>query len=91
LKVNDKIDRDDAAEAAEAAKGYKGPGNVLVCWEHGVLGKIVEKLGVKGRAVYPGDRFDVIWAVEWPYESLEVSIPVPFLSIGAGGHSEGEE
>jgi len=86
LKVHDKIDRDDAQAAADAAKKYKGEGNVLICWEHGVLGKIVEELGVSGGAVYPGDRFDVIWAVESPYESLVWvgSENIPGLDDGNG-------
>ena len=36
------------------------PGNVLVCWEHGVLSKIVAALGVTEPVVYPGERFDII-------------------------------
>jgi len=72
LTPNTKIDRDDASGAAIEAKSYKGPGNVLVCWEHGVLGDIVKELGVKGEnTTYPGDRFDVIWAVRKPWETLE--------------------
>ncbi|CZR55841.1 related to phosphoglycerate mutase family protein [Phialocephala subalpina] len=85
LEVDKSIDRDDVKGAAEAAKGYAGPGNVLVCWEHGELAKIVEKLGVKEKATYPGDRFDVIWAVKKPYEVLEWvgSEGVPGLDDGA--------
>jgi len=71
IDVDDSIDRDDAKGAAKAAKAYPGPGNVLVCWEHGVLSKIVEKLGVKEEVVYPGERFDIIWEVKHPYETLE--------------------
>jgi hypothetical protein len=72
-------------DAADAAKAYAGPGNVLVCWEHGELAKIVEKLGVKEKATYPSDRFDVIWAVKKPYEVLEWvgSEGVPGLDDGA--------
>jgi hypothetical protein len=71
ITINKHVDRDDAEEAAKVAKAYKGPGNVLLCWEHGVLTKIVAALGVKEKAVYPGDRFDVIWAVKKPYDVLE--------------------
>jgi hypothetical protein len=71
LKPDTSIDRDDAKGAAKAAMAYHGPGNVLICWEHGVLSDIVEKLGVEDKAKYPGERFDVIWAVKKPYDTLE--------------------
>ena len=35
-------------------------GNVLVCWEHGVLSKVVAALGVTEPVVYPEERFDII-------------------------------
>ena len=42
LVINSMIGRDDVKAAAEAATAYSGPGNVLVCWEHGQLAKIAE-------------------------------------------------
>ncbi|KAF4626167.1 hypothetical protein G7Y89_g11994 [Cudoniella acicularis] len=91
IKVNSSIDRDDAEGAAKAAKAYPGPGNVLVCWEHGVLSKIVEALGVQEKVVYPSDRFDIIWAVKKPYETLEWvgSENIPGLDDGAGDANPG--
>lgn len=50
ITVNKSIDRDDADAAAEATKAFQGPGNVLLCWEHGQLAKIAEAMGVKGYA-----------------------------------------
>jgi hypothetical protein len=88
LEINDAINRGDAKEVAKAAKGYDGPGNVLICWEHKVLSKIIAKLGVEkygkgvvdgnvnkhGEIEYPGDRFDVIWTIKKPYDEInEVS------------------
>jgi len=35
------------------------------------LAKIAEALGVKGKVEYPGDRFDLIWKVEKPYNHIE--------------------
>lgn len=64
-----------------------------MCWEHGVLGQIVEKLGVQGKVVYPSDRFDIIWAVSKPYETLQWvgSENVPGLDGGSGnGNGDGE-
>lgn len=59
------IERDDAQGAADLCLklAQEGGENVLLCWEHGVLGKIVKALGVEDEVVYPGDRYDVIWLV----------------------------
>ncbi|KAH8800261.1 hypothetical protein F5884DRAFT_547743 [Xylogone sp. PMI_703] len=70
LTPNISISRNNAGDAAKAAKAYEGPGNVLVCWEHGVLAKIVEHLDVKEKAVYPDNRFDIVWEVRKPYHKL---------------------
>jgi hypothetical protein len=69
ITPNSSIARDDAAAAAAAAKAFQGPGNVLICWEHGQLADIAEALGVP-HAEYPGDRFDLIWTVPAPYTSI---------------------
>lgn len=47
LVINSMIGRDDVSAAAAAAKAYSGPGNVLVCWEHGQLAKIATAIGVE--------------------------------------------
>jgi len=81
LTINSEIDRDDAKKVAKAAKAFNGPGNVLICWEHGQLAKIAEALGVEKFAKdvdvkhhkkieYPGDRFDIIWTVVKPYDQI---------------------
>lgn len=69
------ISRDKAKDVAAAAKDWKGEGNVLICWEHGVLGEIAEVLvgADDGDIKYPGDRFDLIWKVwkdvkDWKFE-----------------------
>lgn len=51
LTPDTSVSRDDAKGAARAARGWEGPGNVLVCWEHGVLRKIVKELGVEDKMV----------------------------------------
>src|SRR4051812_17765805 len=72
IQVNSSIDRDDVKEAARVARAYDGPGNVLICWEHYNLARIVERIGAErygkhvkngaldqeGKLMYPGDRFD---------------------------------
>jgi hypothetical protein len=71
LTPNDSIKRDDASGAAAAATAFPGPGNVLICWEHGQLGLIAQALGVPAaEAQYPDDHFDLIWTVPAPYTSI---------------------
>jgi hypothetical protein len=79
LKPDASIDRDDASGVADAAKSFKGPGNVLICWEHGQLEDIAKEIGVKryaegsgwtGKVKYPGDRFDLIWEVKSPWKEV---------------------
>jgi hypothetical protein len=82
LKVDTSVSRNDYEGAAAAVKAYSGPGNVLVCWEHGELALIVEAVGAKKFAKnsgwdgdhhkikYPGDRFDLIWVVPAPYDVI---------------------
>jgi hypothetical protein len=80
IDVNKSIHRNDADAVAQAAKDYKGPGNVLICWEHGQLAKIATALGINGYSEasgwtgpidYPGERFDLIWTVKKPYEEID--------------------
>lgn len=70
IPVDTSIGRDDIKGIAEAVKAYKGPGNVVICWENNAMNKIMEKLGVDGQFVYPKKRFDVIWTVKAPYKQL---------------------
>lgn len=80
ITIDSKVQRDDVKGAAKAAEAYQGPGNVLVCWEHGELAKIADSMGVTGYAAgtgwtgsvkYPGDRFDLIWTVKSPYKTID--------------------
>lgn len=79
LKMNSSIDRDDAESVAAAAKSFEGPGNVLICWEHGQLASIAEAIGItqygdssgwSGPVTYPGNRFDLIWVVPPPWTQV---------------------
>ena len=53
LKVDTSCARDDAKCVAKVVKNYKGPGNILICWEHGALTDIVKSLGDKKAPEYP--------------------------------------
>jgi hypothetical protein len=77
VPFNSTIDRDDVDKVAEAVddfrKGrgeYQGNGNVLICWEHKTLEKVATALGVQDEPEYPGNRFDIIWTVEAPYDKI---------------------
>jgi len=84
LDVDKSIHRDDISGAVADAMAFvqSGPaGNLLICWEHKELGKIAQALGVTkyspnagplghGAIVYPGDHFDLIWVVPYPYDEI---------------------
>lgn len=59
LTVDISCDRDDAKCVEDVVKGYKGPGNILICWEHDALSDIVDELGAKKSNVpqYPDDKY----------------------------------
>ncbi|EXK40796.1 hypothetical protein FOMG_07537 [Fusarium oxysporum f. sp. melonis 26406] len=101
LKVHKKIERDDYAGAASEALSFKGPGNVLLCWEHHSLEGIAKAIGIQGYAAatgwtgevrYPGDRFDLIWVVPPPYTEITVvgSEQVPGLDDGVHVNANGD-
>ncbi|KAF4454164.1 hypothetical protein F53441_3299 [Fusarium austroafricanum] len=101
FKIHDKVGRDDYDKAAKEALYFKGPGNVLLCWEHHSLEGIAKAIGIQGYAaatgwtgevVYPGDRFDLIWVVPAPYtEITEIrSEKVPGLDDSVHTNANGD-
>jgi len=91
VQINKEIERDDDQGVADAIKAYSGPGNVLVCWEHGQLTKIAKAIGVEPAPEYPSKRFDLIWTVEPPYNQIsgEESENIPGLDDKQGQISVG--
>jgi len=86
LTIDDSVSRDDADGVAEAVRGWSGKGNVLICWEHGQLTDIAKAIGVLNAPEYPGERFDIIWTVNAPYEKIDsvTSEMCPGLDGGDG-------
>ncbi|KAK2599028.1 hypothetical protein QQS21_005494 [Conoideocrella luteorostrata] len=70
LKVDTSCDRDDAKCVKKFVKKYKGPGNILICWEHKMLSELAEALGAENVRAYPSDRFDQIWIDPHPYSQI---------------------
>ncbi|KAK6530048.1 hypothetical protein TWF694_003422 [Orbilia ellipsospora] len=68
--VVDSFGADQLGSVANAAKTYHGDGNVLVCFKHEELSKIAHELGVSGNPKFPGDRYDIIWAIQEPYHKI---------------------
>lgn len=58
LTVDTSCDRDDPDCVKKTVEGYKGPGNILICWQHGALTDIVETLGDEHAPEYPDERCD---------------------------------
>jgi hypothetical protein len=93
LRVDVSIGREDLREAADVATSFRGPGNVLICWEHHRLAKIAKKMGVRrysrrtgkkgDRIDYDTDRFDLVWVIPYPYRKITdiLSECVPGLDI----------
>ncbi|CEJ92373.1 hypothetical protein VHEMI08027 [[Torrubiella] hemipterigena] len=73
LKIHDKCEYDDMKCAAKQALAYKGPGNVLVAWEHVRLRKVSEYIGADDVPKYPDDRFDLIYTQKSPYTEVVVT------------------
>ncbi|KZS87501.1 putative phosphoglycerate mutase family protein [Sistotremastrum niveocremeum HHB9708] len=65
LQIDISCGRDHHECVAEAVKKFtkKSNKNILVCWEHGALTEIAEKLGIKPGPVYPSDLFNQTWAI----------------------------
>ncbi|KXJ85901.1 putative phosphoglycerate mutase family protein [Microdochium bolleyi] len=63
LMVDTSCKKKDAKCVAKLVKKYDGLGNILVCWEHGMLTKIADALGADNAPEYPGGRFGDIWTL----------------------------
>ncbi|OAA33337.1 hypothetical protein AAL_00802 [Moelleriella libera RCEF 2490] len=70
LTIDTSCDRDDAHCVKKAVEKYKGPGNILICWEHKMLTELVAELGDDNAPDYPSDRFDQIWIDPSPYSQI---------------------
>ncbi|CAG8353292.1 unnamed protein product [Penicillium salamii] len=56
LTVDTHCKRGKVRCVVEAIHSYKGPGNILISWRHGPMGKIVEALGDGVPIEYPDER-----------------------------------
>ncbi|PHH64219.1 hypothetical protein CDD81_4833 [Ophiocordyceps australis] len=77
---------------ADVVKKYRGPGNILVCWEHVQLGRIAQELGTETPEHYPKKVFDQIWVDPPPYREIteRVSEACPGLDDDAADDDEAE-
>jgi hypothetical protein len=78
IRIDDSIHRDNEDKAAHRATSYRGPGNVLICWQHTQLERIAEAMGVRGYAretgergrIRYGHRWDLIWVIPYPWKEI---------------------
>ncbi|KAJ5224914.1 uncharacterized protein N7469_008417 [Penicillium citrinum] len=70
LEIDTHCSRKKAKCVAKTIRKYDGPGNILVSWRHGTFTDIEKYLGVKDVLEYPDDRFDLIWTLPWPYDTV---------------------
>jgi hypothetical protein len=73
IPVDTSCQRDDEKCVEDVVTNYNGTGNVLVCWEHDELTKLVEQLGDKKAPDYP-DNSDVNSKVEVQWLTMTGSI-----------------
>ncbi|KIM97511.1 hypothetical protein OIDMADRAFT_70695, partial [Oidiodendron maius Zn] len=70
ITVDTSCDRDDQDCVADVVDNYSGPGNILICWEHGNLHDIVKALGDKNAPDYPDGSYNLIWTDPSPYTDI---------------------
>ncbi|KAL1894314.1 hypothetical protein Cpir12675_003696 [Ceratocystis pirilliformis] len=81
IEVDTSCPRGNMKCVKKAIKHYKGKGNILICWEHKRLTKIVKTLGLKHHAPhYPAKHFDMIWTDPPKYHKLD---PITYESCPA--------
>ena len=56
LTVDTHCKRGKVKCVVDAIHSYEGPGNILISWRHGPMGKIVEELGDGVPIEYPDER-----------------------------------
>ena len=71
LEVDVSLEREDVKDVAEKVKGER-KGDILVCWEHKRLHDIAQAHGVKDPPQYDGERYDLLWILEQPYDKVRV-------------------
>lgn len=71
LTVDVSCGKYDIGCAADLVRSYTGPGNILICWQHGKLRKIMERLGGEPWPRYPDDRNDLIWTASEDWTHIE--------------------
>lgn len=49
---------------------YDGEGNILISWRHGKMQEMAEEMGLDEVPEYPEDRYDVVWTIPYPYDSV---------------------
>ncbi|PWY66780.1 hypothetical protein BO70DRAFT_433096 [Aspergillus heteromorphus CBS 117.55] len=70
LTIDTSCTKKDTKCVKKLVDDYTGSDNILICWEHGELKKIVKKLGDDNPPTYPSDRFDLIWTDPSPYTNI---------------------
>ncbi|KAH7024580.1 putative phosphoglycerate mutase family protein [Microdochium trichocladiopsis] len=63
LMIDTSCKKKDAKCVAKLVRKYDGIGNILICWEHGILTRIAEALGAENAPEYPGGQFGDIWTL----------------------------
>jgi len=76
LTVNTDREREEVHDVASDILAYTkndNAGDVLICWEHKRLRDIATAFGVKHAPDYDHERYDLLWKLEDPYDTLYTS------------------
>lgn len=70
LMIDTSCTKKDKKCVAKLVDKYEGAGNILICWEHGMLTKIATALGVDDAPEYPDGQFGDIWTLAHDADSV---------------------
>jgi hypothetical protein len=90
LPVDSRFAKDDIAPLAAALRAVAGV--ALVAWEHHRIPLIVAALGCSGvdvPAIWPDDRYDVVWVLERPAEGMAYAFRQLAENLLAGDRVDG--
>lgn len=90
LAVDSQFSKDDIAQLGLAVRATEGV--ALVAWEHHRIPLIVAALGCSGAgvpAMWPDDRYDVVWVLERPAEGTTYTFRQVAENLLAGDGVDG--
>ncbi|KAG0248525.1 hypothetical protein BGZ95_008016, partial [Linnemannia exigua] len=73
LTIDHSCARDDSFCVKNAVSNYKGPGNILISWQHTALSNIAKALDDNNALSYTHKSYGQIGTVVYPYTTITLS------------------